>query len=194
MSRLFFITSLILFITTAGIAQKIKIESLNDLFAGVPLAEEPENWVNHIEAKAYWTFDSIGQRGRYYTLNDAAAHFPFPDSIKVRMLINRKKMPLRPGVPPEDTAKYILIEGIFGDGKNAKKASKFYYKQIKNLVSGHYKKNKYLFTEDLILFSQGVNDRFPNLLIHLEYSEELKFYAVVLMAGTAELGVQSISP
>ncbi len=182
LKKIFFIF-LAFFLCIATFAQEVKkIESLDSFFAGLPLQKNYEKWVEHIYTHPYLGIDSAGKKGLYSSFKPGIkSHFPFPDSVKVKLLLFTG-LNIDPSRRfPNDTVRSVFIEGIFGSNKNAKKDADKCFNQLKSLLSNNYKIMNVNPSGYAVGFIKGINENFPDIILERGYFKEQGFYYVLLL-------------
>lgn len=180
---LFFLILPLFIYIQANAQEATKIESLDSFFAGVPVLKGYDNWIEYIKPHSGINIDSVGKRGIYCTLRTGRInHFPFPDSLKVRMLIYKEIVESEIEKFPNDTLESISVEGIFGNKKEAKGDSKLCFEKLKSLLGVYYKLVKKDITaeEKGFQFKEGINESFPDVLLYGGYDKILGFYYVFI--------------
>jgi hypothetical protein len=157
--------------------------SLDEYFAGVPLRQDFEKWIQYISAQPWLGIDSITDRGGYSSLKtDSSSHFPFSDSTKVKLLF--QKMIYYDDVikKPVDSTNEISIEGIFADNKKGKKESEDMSKELRHQLERNYRNQdtRYYPNGEETSFTNGKTEQFPNCRLIVAYASDLRFYFVML--------------
>ncbi|MEO7982734.1 MAG: hypothetical protein ABI688_01505 [Bacteroidota bacterium] len=156
-----------------------KIESADSFFAGVPLQKSYENWVLYIAT--HFGIDSSNKTGVYSSFKpDTKSHFPFPDSVPVKILLYTAVNTQVSAKIPVDTVRYILIEGVYAGNKIGRKDAYAYFDQLRRMLKVYYKKNS-TYAEDAAYFSGSINKNFPDITLERGYIKERDFYYVILM-------------
>lgn len=161
--------------------EKNNAESLDHFFAGVPLKEDFVKWFNYINGHPYMGIDSSGKRGFYSSLKRGIkSHFPFPDSLPVKLLL--KKTIFRDSITNEafDSAASIMIEGVFPDNKAGRKQSRELFKEIRKTLRRYYRQEIVSNYSAGSWFKKGKIDNFPDCSIWQGYEESRKFYYVLI--------------
>jgi hypothetical protein len=110
------------------------------------------------------------------------SHFPFPDSIKVKLKLYTAINIDSLGRFSNDTIKTASIEGIFGNSKKAKKETYICFNNLKLLLKNYYGvKNDGPPFKDAAGFIKGINENFPDVMLFRGYDEEQRFYYVLLI-------------
>jgi hypothetical protein len=172
------------FLSIATIAQELKkVETLDSIFAGIPLKRNFEKWIEHINTHPFLGIDSTGKQGIYSSYKSGIkSHFPFPDSIKVKLKIYSALNIDSCGQYSNDTIKIASLEGNFGNNKKAKKLSSESFKYMKLLLKNYYKTvNEGGVFEDAAGFINGINENFPDVMLFRGYNEEKHFYYILLI-------------
>jgi hypothetical protein len=155
-----------------------RVEGLFAFFAGAPIEYGFEECRIYIAAHPLLGIDSINnKRGIYSSFKAGFAHFPFPDSAQVRILLAERTKAWQMSLPG-DTAKGISLEAVFEKGRAGKKASQSVYRDIRKELNKYYRMTTGDNTE--MAFSKGVNEKFPDCLLATGYSSELRFYYVII--------------
>jgi hypothetical protein len=160
-----------------------KIESLDSFFAGIPLQKKYEQWVAHINSHPYLGIDSTNKKNIYSSFKPGVkSHFPFPDSIKVKLLLYSAINIDSLGKFPNDTIKTVSIEGIFGNNKKSRKEAYTCFNDLKLLLKNYHGiKNDGPPFDDAAGFIKGINENFPDVMLFRGYNEEQHFYYVLLL-------------
>jgi len=163
-----------------SVAQDVKkIESLDSFFAGVPLQKNYEKWVLHIATN--FGIDSTNKDGVYSSFkSDKKNHFPFPDSVKVKILLSTAINKQTSKKIPVDTTRAVLIEGVWGNSKEDKREAHAYFNRLKSMLNVYYNKTT-SFSENTLNFLESNNRKFPDISLEWGYLKELDFYYVTLM-------------
>lgn len=121
-----------LLLTLKGKAQDTtKIKSLNAFFAGIPITEGADSCKQFILTNPLFGIDSINEKGSIYSSPKSGMkdHFPFPDSVQVKISISLYKgwtVPVLRTLPMN--TQIVSITALFGTGKSSGKASTEVYK------------------------------------------------------------------
>jgi hypothetical protein len=81
---------------------------------------------------------------------------------------------------PADTIRSALIEGVFGNSRNAKNDADKCFSQLRSLLSKKYKSIKGEQTDYAADFTQGMNKNFPDIYLEKGYYKEKNYYYVLL--------------
>jgi hypothetical protein len=180
-----FTISLAFLLCITTFAQKIKkVASLDSFFAGLPLQKSYAKWVEHINTHPYLGIDSVSKKGLYSSFKPGMkSHFPFPDSVKVKIMLFTGLNIDSSGRLPVDTVISAFIEGVFGNTRNAKKDADKCFNQLKSLLSKNYK----IMNSDPsgygVGFIKGINENFPDVILERGYFKEQDFYYVLLICA-----------
>lgn len=159
---------------------KQKIESLDDYFGGIPLKSGFAKWVEYLYRHPYMGLDSADYLGSYSSFKPGIqSHFPFPDSVLVKIRAGNQLVALY-GAKDTTVSHDLLIEGIFGSGKEAEKAANKCYNQLHKLFKKHY---RYWtdFYKNRVFYQNGKNTAFPNFMMMVDFSKKNNFYFVMLV-------------
>jgi hypothetical protein len=182
---------LVLFLVVSGSivanAQKdINLNSLDRFFGGVPLQQSFEKWFEYISSQPYMGIDSIKERGVYSSFKKGiATNFPFPDSIFVKVLFQKIIYFDSLTNKDVDSVSTIIFEGVFGNDKLAKKESIEFYKKMRKELKKNYKEENSGSYSFYSFFMKGRNENFLPCQLFRDYSEELKFYFVMMSYDTS---------
>jgi len=158
-----------------------KILTLDTYFNGIPLRLGYDEWVKYVAAHPSMGIDSSNDRGIYSSYKAGMkSHFPFPDSLLVKILLikDRGKAWQQPA-PYVDTTKGVAIEVVTGNNKEARKTAAAIFKQLRKELESYFEKRVFTnFGE--ASFYQGKTEQFPNVTLIKAYSKELHFYFVMI--------------
>lgn len=130
MKKIFLLSRLFLLTCFASSQDTGGISSLDDLFVGIPLKEGYPKWVEYISAHPFLGFDSANNRGVYSSMKQGIkTHFPFPDSVLVKLLAERQSVVIGGKTLISYTMK---IEGVFGKRNGAREVAKDCFRKLKN--------------------------------------------------------------
>lgn len=175
----FLIFSISIFSTAQGLK---KIESLDSFFAGIPLQKSYDKWIEHINIHPYLGIDSVSEKGLYSSFKAGIKnHFPFPDSVKVKILVYSAINIDSSGKFPNDTVKRVSIEALFGSTKKAKKESYTYFNDLKSVLKNYYGTMNDSPFGDAYGFIKGKNRDFPDVMLFRGYLEAQNFYYVMIV-------------
>jgi hypothetical protein len=146
------------------------------LFYNIPLTGgNYKKWKEEFKKRKDLGIDSIAGMGIYSSLK-SGDHFPFPDSIPVKLLIDTALI-------ETDSATYLFdllkIEGVFGDHKQSKNNVQSFYNDFVNKMKNYYLTVEADSIEKVTSFSGGKNYKFPSFRIYWGYLEELRFFYLV---------------
>jgi hypothetical protein len=174
---------LIIAYCSASFAQNTNInESLDKYFVGIPVRESFENWTHFILTNPHLGVDSFNSRGVYSSFKPGIkSRFPFRDSMTVKILFQKTIYYDSLTNKTTDSVNEISIEGVFPDSKRGKKESIEIFKDLKKDLRAYYRHEKQYFENERVLwFSEGKNKNFPDCILQQGYSEELRFYFVMI--------------
>jgi len=117
--------------------------------------------------------------GNYSSFKVRASHFPFPDSINVKILFRKVLLLDQESRSFTDSSYELYIEGVFGKTKASEKASAEFYETLRRKLSKYYRTQNSL-GEESSAFSIGKNDNYPNCRLTRLFSPSLKTYFVIL--------------
>ena len=164
------------------------ISSLDSFFAGIPLKKDYNAWVNYIVNHDGLGIDSARPMGIYSSFkNNYRNHFPFPDSIPVKLLLQTAVYKDPSNRFPNDTSRTVYIEGIFGNHKNSQREADKYFNVLYKMLKPYYR-NVYG-SGSFVEFTRGKTDRFPYVWLETGFFEEQKFYYVLLITEVSLLTV-----
>lgn len=172
MKKIFLLSRLFLLPFFATSQNTGGIRSLDDLFVGIPLKEGYPKWVEYISAHPFLGFDSANNRGVYSSMKPGIrTHFPFPDSVLVKLLAERQSVV----IGGKTLISYSMkIEGVFGKRNNAKEAAKDCYRKLKKLLRPYYR------NFDGTYFRKGHSPAFPDCSLEWGYLSKIDYYIVLL--------------
>ncbi len=177
--KLIVILNFLLLLTLRTNAQDIsEIKSLGDFFVGIPIFKGFDTCKEYIARNPFLGIDSIKKRGIYSSLKPGQKdHFPFPDSVKVKVLLSDKRSNTwRLNLP--DSAKGICIEAIFENNKAGKKASSVLFKQFYTILKSYYSKK---WGDDMsVFFHKSGSKNFPDCLLIREFNDDLHGFYIIL--------------
>jgi hypothetical protein len=164
--------------------QTNKFANLNRFFAGIPLQSGFEKWSDYVAAHPYLGIDSTTERGNYSSFKPGIkSYFPFPDSLQVKILFQKTMLFDTISRQFIDSFASIKMEGIFGDGKQAKQEATKFYKGLRIEFKKYYRyrsKSQSGFAR-AHFFRKGKNNSFLNCSLHLSYSKKFNFFYILLL-------------
>ena len=172
---------LILYFYLVPAQGKDNIETLDHFFAGVPLKDDFAKWFYYIREHPFLGIDSAGKRGYYSSFKAGIKnHFPFPDSMPVKLLF--KRTVFRDSLTNNffDSVAIIMIEGVFASDKSGRKKSKEIFKEIRKKMRNHYKQQDISRDGSGYWFKKGRSENFPDCSLWQGYEDEKKFYYVLI--------------
>ncbi len=173
------VTAYVLLIVYCGKAQNIDtITTLDSFFAGIPVQQGFAKWVEYLYKHPNMGLDSANNRGSYSSLKSGASHYPFPDSIQVKILAGDELFDIK-GVKKLVRSHDLYIEGVFGNHKRSEKNTWKCYGQLHKLFKKYYSVRNSGFSS--VYYKKGVNDKFPDFSMHIGFSPELNFYYILLI-------------
>ncbi len=164
-------------------ASQDRIRSLKDLYLGIPVQAGFDNCQKYISGHPLWGIDSIGKRGIYSSFKQGKDHFPFPDSVSIRLLLAPSRAKAWDTPLWTDSTRGISIEAVLGNHSNSLQTSVRLYKELRKMLKKHYKKRKvnrpasYMYEE---LFSKGRSKDFPDCILVRGFEPSVNIYFVVL--------------
>lgn len=163
-------------------AQDIKrINTLDSFFAGIPLQKRFEDWALFINSHQGLGIDSFSKMGIYSSLKPSGpAHFPFPDSVAVKIFITTGIDTDSSGKVLNDTTRSAHIAGLFGNAKKAEKEAERIYSFIQSLLKPFYHAMDTQSTAFSIGFRNGMNSDFPDMTLDKGFSRISNSYYVRL--------------
>lgn len=171
---------LYLLLNLSGKAQSADtITTLDIFFAGIPVKEGFTKWVEYLYKHPHLGLDSANYRGSYSSLKPGIkSHFPFPDSVKVKILAENELRKI-PNVNNLIRHNKLIIEVVFGNSNESETSSRKCFEQLKKIVKKYYKiRDNY---KSKIDYSKGININFPDFTLLIDYSKELDFYFVMMI-------------
>lgn len=182
----FLLLSLLLFSIERNYSQEAKqITHLKNFFLDIPIDQDFNEWINYIAN--HLGIDSSSSDGIYSSIKEnTASHFPFPDSIKIKVRIFSAFRRNSENTASFDKAKFLFVEGIFGNTPDAKKQATKVFKEIVSSVSKYYKNIHYYEAGSYVQFRKGINENFPDCEINTSYYDKLNFYYVTLSCAKRE--------
>lgn len=179
--KIYFLFVLVLYSTIACAQRDTTDVSLDKYFAGIPLRESYENWVDYIVNNPNIAVDSLGQRGVYARLKPGMkSEFPFPGADKIKLLF--QKIIYYDSVTniSTDSTWEISIEGIFPDNKTGRKESVQVFRYLIKCLKPNYKRTATKYSGRTLSFWNGRSETFPDCTVDQGYFDELGFYYVML--------------
>ena len=156
------------------------IETLDDYFAGVPLKEGFDKWARHLMADPLIGLDSFNERGIYSSFKPGIkTHFPFPDSIKVKILVTKVVYYDSITKKSFDSTSEISMEAVFENNKAGKKASIAVFKKLRKGLGKHYDRED-MSSSGTLWFTRGRTQEFLNCYLLQDHADDLGFYFVML--------------
>ena len=178
MKRVFLFTAAFLFLATTNAQNFSVTKSLDDFFAGIPLQKGFAKWIEYISADSTIGIDSSNGRGFYSSIKKGRTHFPFPDSIQVKILISEEIF-YDYMAKPAGQKETILMEGVFSSDDDGKQLSLFWMKQLKQEFKNRYKRHNGGNTE--IDYSKSTDANFPDFTLNrLPPGHGINYYVVIL--------------
>jgi hypothetical protein len=169
---------------TSSLAQQNFVESLDEYFAGVPLQQDFDKWVDYISKNPWLGIDSVKERGIYSSFKSGiGSYFPFSDSVKVKLLIQKLIYNDDLAKKAIDSINQISIEGIFLGDKTGKKQSLNVFKELRFLLEKSYGAQSIEYFDSpgrISFFSYGKSENFPDCNLQQGYSVEFRFYYVMI--------------
>ena len=165
----------------------INLNTLDGFFGGVPLQQSYEKWYKFIYSHPNMGIDSVNERGAYSSLKGITNQFPFPDSILVKILFEKIIYFDSLTNRDVDSTSNIAFEGVFGKDKIAQKESISFYKKLRKELKKDYKEEAPGSRRFYSFFSNGKNENFMPCMLFQDYSDEFKFYFVMLVYDTSWL-------
>lgn len=163
---------------TTNAQDSTKVESLDAYFGGIPLQEGFTKWIEYITSSPNLGIDSSNSRGFYSSFKkEIKTHFPFPDSIPVRILLYEETIAGSKTNKPS-IKETVLIEGVFNDKKNSSTEMTNCFRKLYAQLNTYYLRKdnspgeRYLF--------KSKNNNFPPVTIHKGYDIFLKFDYIIL--------------
>jgi hypothetical protein len=183
MKKLFLIVLFVLFVINCCLTQELPaIQGASALFANIPILKTSKERIEFIAKQTSLGIDSITERGVYSSIKEGyRGHFPFPDSVLVKILSSTQQSTYLASKPPL-TIETIAIEGVWGDDKKDKKDVERFFKQLQRYLKQYYKTREIqdISFGDYILFSKGIDSDFPKIQVRYGYEPQLKFYNVLI--------------
>jgi len=158
-----------------------RTESLDKYFAGIPLRESFENWVHNVLNNPYLGVDSFSERGGYSSFKAGLkSQFPFPGATNVKILFQKTIYYDSVTNISTDSTREISIEGVFADNKMGRKESIQVFRYLTKSLKTNYKRTAIEYAGRSLSFWKGRSENFPDCSLHQGYSEELRFYYVMI--------------
>ena len=158
-------------------------ESLDQYFAGAPIKGGFEKCVKYLVNSPFLSADSVTKRGIYASLRPGIrSHFPFPDSVSVKMLFLKTIFVDSISNTPFDSSYEISIEGVFPDNRQGRRASAKFFFQLQKDLGKHYRSSatSYIHEGQYCFLSMGRTPEFPECSLEQSYYDKLKFYFVLI--------------
>ena len=158
-------------------------ESLDRYFAGLPVRESYEMWVRYIIRHPHLGVDSINERGGYSSFKPGIKdHFPFPDSIQVKILFQKTLYYDSITNISIDSTNEISIEAVFPNNKLGRRGSAKVFNEVRKVLRRNYTSGVFENYSNGygVLFSRGRNENFPDCSLSKGHSKELRFYFVMI--------------
>ena len=181
MEKLFFISLIVFKCFFSSAQQSNRFATLDRFFAGIPLQSTFENWFDFISEHPHLGVDSTTKKGNYSSFKQGIEnYFPFPNSLSIKILFKNTIFVDPTTFQIVDSFKTIDILGDFGINKAGRKESVKFYKGLRKELMKNYRYEFKDYEGEASWFYKGKNRNFPNCSLHFGYSEELKFYYVIL--------------
>jgi hypothetical protein len=169
------------FFISVSAQQSNKFATLDRYFAGIPLQSGFESWYYYVSSHPYLGIDSSSRRGNYSSFKPGIeSYFPFPDSMAVKILFHKVIYMNASTHQFIDSFKSVSIEANFGPDKFARRESVKFYKGLRKELMRNYRYEYRDYYNQASWFYRGKNKNFPYCSIFFGYSEERKFYYVLL--------------
>jgi hypothetical protein len=158
-----------------------KYATLDRFFAGIPLQSGFGQWFEYVASHPYLGIDSTTRRGNHSSFKPGIkSYFPFPDSLNVQLVFQKLIFADANTGLFVDSLKTIEIEGLFGNGKPAKKESIKFFRGLRRELMSDYRYEYRDYYEPASWFYRGKSRNFPYCSLHYGYSDRLKSYYVLL--------------
>ena len=175
-----YVLMLLTFLNANG-QQSNRFTTLDRYFAGIPLQSSFEKWFDYVASHPYLGIDSTTKKGNYSSFKPGIeSYFPFPDSLKVKILFQKTLFFDTISRQFIDSFKSVQIEGIFGNGKSAKKEAAKFFKGLSRELMKYYRHESRNNYTTFFSYNRFNSKNLPVCTIYSGYSEEFKFYYVRL--------------
>lgn len=147
---------------------------LNTYFFGIPLHGDYVARVNYVSDTAMLGIDSVNSQGAFSSVKCGTNHFPFPDSVPVKILL----MP--ESAVPLTNHWSVNIEAVFSNDIRGRKKAYQCFSDVRELFRPYYKIETSQYGENQFSKMTGKSDQHPNFIMYVEHDMRLNGWFVIL--------------